>query len=98
MLFLYLDNNFIGDIGAKAIATFLQGSKVLHFYIRYNEIGDEGAKALADALPSTELNYFYISNNKTLSSETIAALDKAKIELDKSLESKRITYELILEK
>ena len=47
---LDLRGNYITDIGAQALASALQGSRLVSLNLGYNRIGDDGIKALSQVL------------------------------------------------
>ena len=70
---LYLSNNKIGDVGAKAIAIALETNiSLTTIYLSNNKIGHVGAKAIADALKiNKELKIeIFLKNNKLISPKT----------------------------
>lgn len=68
---LWLDNNFIGNEGAKALAE-TQNEKLKNLYLVNNQIGDEGAKALAK---NTHFDYLWLNQNPISKEGAIAFRD-----------------------
>ena len=79
LMWVYLEDNTIGDKGAVAIAGALHGLPGLEWvHLRSNTIGDEGAVAIAGALHGLPgLKGVYLSDN-TFGGRGRAALNKCK--------------------
>ena len=63
---IILDNNKIGDEGAKAIAEALKtNTTLINLKLSTNIIGDEGANALAEALKTNTTTKLNLDNNRS---------------------------------
>ena len=56
---IWLNNNQIGDAGAKALCEALPASGIKKLWVNGNKFGDEGLKAFADMLTKTEIDEFW---------------------------------------